>query len=305
MGLQDQWAEGTPVNVGKANATSVIGGPSAYLTGTIQKFHGMVVVSYDTANNLVKWHLYAWDQDALTYVDLSNSTHTHSSTSGDGGEFFEILVSNENAFWFNDLTPLKAHWQGQVFSGTGAAIADDTTAEPSIKLSTGTTTTGYATIFQGGIQFNFDFRCRWSGQWKLSAITNILFRWGLGTEDPNAATNNNVKIGIEWCDSQAQPNYYTLSASGSSRSLVDSTVPLTTGTDAARIVFYPASKAQYKFDNGTLFDKTSVLPSGNIDALNIVRWGAKNNNGGASNRDLFVKGTFANGKITLGGWPTG
>jgi hypothetical protein len=302
MGNQDQWSVETAINVGKINNMTIIGGSGTYLTTSITKYKGMVVISYDTSGGLTQWHLYAWDDVNITWVDVTNPIHKHSSST-DGGELFEIEVENPNIFRFNDIAPLKARWQGQVVSGTGAAIADDT-AVPDEKLSTGTTTTGYATLFQGGIPIDFAARCRWEGTWMLSAITNILFRWGLGTEDPNASSNNNHKIGIEWCDSQATSDYYTLSANGSSRSLVDSGVALAASVEhGCKIVFYPASKGEYKFWNGTVYNKTGVLPSGVIDRTNIVRWGAKNNNGGSANRDLTVRGTFATGKNNLTGWP--
>lgn len=299
---QSEWGLETPGSPGKLNNMTIIGGSGTYLTTTITKRKGMVVISYDNSGGMVQWHLYAWDQDNSTWVDVTNPVHRHNSAA-EGGEFFEIFVDNPNSFVFNDITPLKAHWQGQTASGTGAAIADDTTI-PAIKISTGTQTTSYATIFQGGIPIDFAARCRWEGTWMLSAITNILFRWGLGTEDPNAASDNNHKLGLEWCDSQATSTYYTLSANGSSRSLVDSGVALAASAEhGCKIVFYPASKGEYKFWDGTIYNKTGVLPSGVIARTNIIRWGAKNNNGGSANRDLTIRGTFVVGKTNLTGWP--
>ena len=307
MGLQDEWSPETPGSSGKLNNTGIIGGAGNYLNTQISKRHGMVVISYDTdaLAGMTQWHMYVWDGVNITWVDTTLPVHKHSATS-DGGEYFEIVVENPGTIVFNDLWPLKARWQVQVFSGTGAAIADDTT-KPSVKLSTGTTSTGYARLAQGGIPITFANRMRWEGTWEISAITNILFRFGAGIEDVNAGTNNNHKLGLEWCDSQATSNYYTLSANGSSRSLVDSGVPMLAATrHGAKIVFYPATKAEYKFWNGTIYNKTGVLPNGIIDSTNVVGWGAKNNNGGVVNRDLHAYATFLSGRgdfVTFTGWP--
>jgi len=306
MSLQQEWSVETAINVGKINNMTIIGGTGTYLTTSITKRKGMVVISYDATGGLAQWHLYTWDDVGLVWVDVTLPSHKHSSAA-DGGELFEAMVENPSLFYFNDLTPLLSRWQIQVVSGTGAAKVDDTT-KPSIKLSTGTTSTGYARVAQGGIPFTYSNRIRWQGTWELSAITNVLFRFGAGIEDVNAGTNNNNKIGLEWCDSQATPNYYTLSANGSSRSLVDSTqAMLAAARHACRMIYYPASKAEYKFDSGLVFNKTSVLPAGVADSVNLVGWGVKNNNGGVANRDLHAYGTLLTGKIdptAFPDWPT-
>lgn len=305
MSLQSEWTVEMTGNVGRLANMTVTGGTGTSLNSIVKR-HGMLVVSYDTSGGLTQWHLYAWDGVNLVWVDVTLPQHKHSSST-DGGEYFEIVVENPQNIMFLDEHPVKNRWQIQVSSGTGAAIADDTT-RPSIKMSTGTTSTGYATIGNGGIPFTFSNRMRWEGVWELSAITNVLFRFGAGVEDVNASTNNNNKIGLEWCDSQANSNYYTLSANGSSRSLVDSLFTMVaTSRHAAKIVFYPATKAEYKFSTGAIFNKTAVLPAGTIDSLNIARWGVKNNNGGVVNRDLHAYGTFIDGKadfVSFTGWPT-
>jgi hypothetical protein len=303
MSTQTEVSIETAISVGRANNMWVIGGAGSYLD-TITKRKGQIVVSYDTTGSKAKWHIYVWDDVASAWVDVTNPVHTHTGSTT-GGEAFEIDVDNANRFLFNDICPTTKNWPGVTNSGTGSSITDDPAGGiNSIMLQTGTTTTGYATIFAGGPGIDSAARLRWSGAWELNAITNILFRWGIGVEDPNAASDNNHKIGIEWCDSQATPNYYTLSANGTSRSLVDSGVAMAATTQhGCRIVYYPASKAQYKFWNGTIYDKTGILPSGIIAENNLVRWGLKNNNGGSANRKLDVYGTVAIGKHNVTKWP--
>src|SRR6186997_1732627 len=96
MGLQDEYSIETPFSVGKVNNMSVIGGSAAYITGTITKRKGMVVISYDTASVLTKWHLFTWDDVALVWVDLTNPLHYHTGV-GAGGEFVDIDTAGPNA----------------------------------------------------------------------------------------------------------------------------------------------------------------------------------------------------------------
>jgi len=281
-------------NVGKLSNMSVTGGSSAYLTGTIIKYNGMLVVSYDTGNGLLQWHLYIWDEINLTFIDMTLPAHTH-TTSTDGGDLNAINVAglNAGAIFFNYIMPTIANWNRVTNSGTGSGVVDDALSRRS-KLSTGSTTTGYGNIGAWGIPTDFNIALRWNGGWNLvTAITNILFRWGAGTENVNDASNNNSKIGLEWCDSQATSKYYALSANGTSRSLQDTNVSLAINVDhGCRIVYYPASKAEYTFWDATVYNKTTILPVGNNLSDANVSWGIKNNNGGAVNRDLFVYGTY-------------
>lgn len=305
MGTQDEYSIETPFSVGKVNNMSIIGGSSAYITGTITKRKGMVVNSYDTANGLTKWHLFTWDDVALVWVDLTNPMHTHTGIS-DGGEYTDIDVAGSNAkhIFYNGMSPSKgALGAGIAFAGTAAAVNDVVSTVGRIECITGTTTTGYANIFVYGVPINFGYSNRFNFWFKLSAITNLIMRWGWGAEDINGASDNNHKLGIEWCDAQATSNYYTLSANGSSRSLVDSGVALDASTGhGMRIVYFPASKAQYTFDNGTVYDKTAVLPTGDVLDENVIRAGVKNNNGGSATRTLEVRGYYGVGRSTATAW---
>lgn len=291
MGLQDQWSVEDPGNVGVLANRGITGGNSAYLTGSITKYNGMLVISYDTDNGLVQWHIFVWDEANLTYHDVTNPDHLHNTDQGEGGGLLNIFADRQNAgiLFFNDITPMKENYNENTFSGTGSAIANSF-ANRRFTMSTGTTTGGYATVAAHGQSVDCDFIFRFNGVWVLSAITNVLFRFGVGVEDPNAAPDNNPKLGVEWCDSQATSKYYALSANGSSRSLVDAGVSLVASTaHGLRLVNFPASKGEYTFHGGVIYDKTGVLPTSS--GFPQVRWGLKNNNGGAANRDWQVYGT--------------
>lgn len=305
MPLQDQWTVEVGGNIGKLNNMTVIGGLSAYLTGSITKLNGMVVVSYNTGNGMVQWHLYVWDETGSTWRDVTNPNHTHTAAVGDGGNILNIFTEKTNAgiVWFNDAYANLSNWPKQEASGTGASVTSDPDS-PSEIMQTGTTTGGYATIMANGMTLDFSDRARFNGMWKISAITNVLFRWGVEVENPNAAPNNNAKFGIEWCDSQATSRYYALTANGSSRSLADTLMNLAADTPhGVRIVHYPADKVQYLFNNGILYDKTTILPAGASVALQNVRWGLKNNNGGAANRTLTTYATFFVSDESTSLWP--
>ena len=299
MGNQDQVSVETPLSVGVCQNQFVAGGTGTYITTTITKRKGMLVVSYDTSGGLTQWHVYLWDDIGLAWVDITNPPHVHMDNST-GGEAHLIMVNNSGHVWFNDLYPKKANWMGQAVSGTGAAITENPTGTNSeINLATGTTTTGYAEIYQGGASIDFADYMRWLSVFKFttSPWNNVLVRFGCGVEGINAATDNTNKLGIEWCDSQATANFYTLSANGSSRSLVDSGVAFTAGSSQGiRMIYFPASKAQYKFSNGTIYDKTGVLPAGVATWSRQFTYGVKNNNGGSANRDLQARSTFLVGQ---------
>jgi hypothetical protein len=284
----------------------VTGGTGTYITTTITKRKGMLVVSYDTSGGLVQWHVYVWDDVNLVWVDTTLPSHKHTG-SGDGGELFEALVNNPNMTLFNDQYPKKSNWNGITSSGTGALSSDNASGSVIyMRLETGTTTTGYTTAWAGGAA-NIDcaYPLRFSHSWTISAITNVLFRFGVGVEDINAASDNNNKIGVEWCDAQPQSQYYTLSANSSSRSLVTSGVALAATTaHGVKMIYYPASKASYKFQDGTVYDKTGVLPSGVILDENSVRLGIKNNNGGSATRTWDDMGTFVVARNNFTRWVT-
>jgi hypothetical protein len=305
MGLQDQLSVETPLSVGIMQNIQVTGGTGTYITSTITKRKGMLVVSYDTSGGLTQWHTYVYDDVNLVWVDTTLPAHKHSGAA-DGGDFYEVDVEgvNANRCFFNAQHPVKALFGGQAFAGTAAAINDTVSTVGRIDLVTGTTTTGYANIFTyGALPVSFASRFRLNVTFKLSAITNILWRWGMGVEDINGVSDNLDKVGMEWCDAQPSSQYYTLSANGTTRSLVTTGIALDASTGHGfRIVYFPASKAQYTFDDGTIYDKTAVLPSGACLDENIFRIGAKNNNGGSATRTLEVRGVYYVGRTIDAKW---
>ena len=281
---------------------TIIGGANTYLASTITKLKGMVVIPYDDGSGFKRFRLYAWDADNTAWINCSLPDHKHSGAD-DGGFEFEIQVDNPNLILFIHHYEKVSLWS-TANSGTGSGVSDQPTGSVgTVDLDTGTTSTGYARVYDNGTPIDFASRARINMNWQINAITNVLFRMGIAVEDVNAATDNNHKLGLEWCDSQAASNYYMLSANGSSRSLVDSTVPLAASAQhGVKIVHTPGVKSNYKFHNGTSIDKTTVLPSSATLQPNLVGYGVKNNNGGVVNRKLGILATVLVGKPNYTSW---
>lgn len=288
MGLQDQWIKQI-ITQAKMNNMTIIGGTGAYLAALTGKQKGEIVIAYDTASGFIQWHIFTWD-GVSSWIDITLPIHQHSSGS-DGGTYQKIRQANNLLFDYIHQLPHIANWQ-QVISGTGAAInMNDNGTDVAMRMQTGTTSTGYATLYNGGVQLDFSQEAVWNIFWQLSAVNNLYFNLGLNMEDINAAQNNNAKIGLEWCDGQATANYYVTTASGSARSSSDSTVAITSTLDGVKMFFTPAAQASFTFDAGpTTINKTTNLPSTSTNANNVLRMGIKNNNGGVANRDLRIPG---------------
>jgi len=283
MGLQSQWIKQV-ITQAKMNNMTIIGEVGTVLASLSGKQKGEIVISYDTSGGFTQWHIYAWD-GISAWVDVTLPTHKHQDTAT-GGKYADVQQGNLKIFnHYNQLNDF-ALWL-TVVSGTGAAANQhDNGTDVARRYQTGTTSTGYATGYRGGIVPSFALNMAVNWVWQLSATTNLFFNLGIAMEDINVAQNNNQKIGIEWCDGQATANYYVTTASGSARSSSDSTVPLSTGIDGFRMLWTTGVQASFKFDNGTTVNKSTNLPTSTPAGNNILREGIKNNNGGVANRDL-------------------
>lgn len=303
MGLQSKWIKEV-ITQAKLNNMTIIGETGTDLSALTGKVKGQVVISYDTSAGFVQWFMYVWD-GISQWIKVSLPTHKHID-SGSGGSLQDILHANPVSVTINDI--LAQGTGGTMVvdnAGTGsAANASDNGGDIARRYQTGTTTTGYAGAKRGGTLYpNYSALLWWNWVWQLSATNNQFFLFGTNMENVNSAQNNNAKTGIEWCDGQAAANYFVTTASGSARSSSDSTVALTTGVDGARMFLTPGSQAQFVFDAGpTTINKGTNLPTGGGEGHNAIREGIKNNNGGASNRDLRILGMRLHGQRNITQW---
>ncbi|HTH21879.1 MAG TPA: hypothetical protein VL854_06645 [Nitrososphaeraceae archaeon] len=301
MGLQSQWIKEV-MTKSKMNNMTIIGENGTVLAGLTGKFKGQVVVSYDTSGGFVQWHLYVWDGTSA-WIEATLPVHKHTGNA-DGGPFVDLFINNNQFLEYNEPMSHIADWVTSN-TGTGSAVnVHDNGTDIARRYQTGTSSTGFGTGTKGGaVYMNYSQRILFNWVWQISAITNVFFSFGLDMENINVAQNNNNKIGVEWCDGQANANYYVTTASGSARSSSDSTVALTTTIDGVKMLFTPGGQASFVFDAGpTTINKSTNLPSGAGLGNNALREGAKNNNGGVANRDLRILGMRVYHERNLGQW---
>lgn len=302
MGLQSAWIKQV-ITQAKLNNMTLIGELGTVLAG-LSPVKGQEVVAYDTSGGFTQWHEYIWD-GVSAWKDVTLPIHKHTATN-DGGILIDILQQNPQIQDYFELLSNFNDWL-YVTSGTGAATNwHDNAGDLARRYQTGTTSTGYAQGRKGGVYYpNYAATLLFNWVWQLSAVNNLFFLLGLNMEDPNAAQNNNRKIGIEWCDGQPAANYFVTSASGSARSSSDSTVAITTTVDGVKMLFTPAAQASFKFDAGpTTINKSTNLPTTNGTGNDALREGIKNNNGGVVNRDLRILGLRVLGTPGIGQWVT-
>ena len=299
MSLQQEYSIATALSAAKLTNMGIVGGDNTYISSTLTKRKGQVVLPYDDGA-LKKFRLYGWDDVAVAWIPLTLPSHTHID-SNDGGELVEAIIYSPNVMIYDQQYVSLGDWQANN-SGTGSGVSETSSSNNFIWCQSGTTTTGYADIWIGGLAPSFNKVLRANFVWAISHTSNLLMRLGLGMETLSSASSDNLaKIGFEWCDANA--NYQLVSANGTTRSLTDSGVAPTTSQDGVKILNLPSlTKVEYKFAGGTTVNKTTNLPSTSPATNNVIRGGIRNNNGGSANREFKYYGSLMVARPVVSAW---
>ena len=292
MSLGDEWTSITPGSTSKLNTMTVTWGTGAYLAGLDKSKHKLVVCTA-TGSGLTIDHVYVADSTSTTWIDLADIVGTGGGGAGQvintfigDPKFFDLMLTKTN-----DL--LKAQWiQTLVSSGTITDDTDGTTGERSIKLLTGATSGGAATISYPHLQNDFSKISMFEFKVRLSATTALAYHAGVGADDVTAADSNTIKYNAEVCTA-TNTNWFLRTASGSANSTSDSGTAFTTSRTGIRIEHYPTAgtpRADMYIGAGTVFQKTSIIPtSGATSDVNLIKHSLKNS--AAADKNAFIYGT--------------
>lgn len=274
--IGDAWTDLDGITASKLNQMTIISGTGAYLATITAIENGQVVVCTSTGSGFTENHAYVWDTSA--WVDLTNVSHTHTSSS-DGGSIIGLPRSNTKFFDSQaryTLYPQKVDYLQT--TGAGAAITDDTTSSIyTVKLDSGTTSGSGATIQIPGLKQDFSKESYFQTGVTLNSTSNIATKIGPSMETVTAADDNNVKYGIESC-SVSSANWLIRSATGAARSTQDSGTAVSTAQIGFRCEHYPSTpKTDTYINNGSAITKSSDIPTtGAGTANNVFKLSIKN-----------------------------
>ena len=301
MSLSVPW-NSTPSSDAKLNLMTNISDTGDNLSALDKTKHKLVICT-STGSGFTINHLYLFSADGTTAIDVTAvAAHTHSGST-DGGDIVDVFRSNPK---FMDLVLTKAtdlfetNWASPEFwiktivtTGVVANDTDGTSGERSIKLTTGTTSGGAATINYPHLQLNFAKRSVFQFKGRLSANTTLAAHSGVNADDVTAADSNTIKYNAEVCTA-TNTNWFLRTADGSANSTSDSGTAFTTNRVGIRIEHFPdlgTPRADMYIDAGTVFSKTTNIPvSGTTADNNIIKHSLKCSAGSAS-RDYFVYGS--------------
>ena len=220
---------------------------------------GVLIYCTETGSGFTANNLYQRNEDNTAYdiVGLKGHTHVDAETGGDIVEIEEANIARSLVFdkrW----SRASDYWPLIVSSGT---VTEDSTFG-FVKLSSGTTSGGSATISGGGartmwFQQPSTFEC----VMRVSSSTNFQVKVGVRAEDINGGNLTPRKYGIEGC-STSGTNWLIFSSDGTTRSTLSTSAPVATGqADIYRLEHTPGTSIDF-YKNGTLVaSKTTNVPS--------------------------------------------
>ena len=286
--LGDEWAGITPGSTAKLNGCTITYGTGTYLD-SLDKTKDKLVVCTSTSGTLTVDHVYLANAAGTTWIDLADIV-------GSGGvnvidffiadpKFFDLILTKTN-----DLQ--KAQWlQVVVSTGTISDITDGGTGERSIKLASGATSGGAATISYPHLKLDFGEEAIYETKVKFSATTALAFHTGVGADDITAADSNTRKFQAEVC-TVTNGNWWLRTANGSANSASDTGIAFGTARTGVKMVHLPdlgTPETDLYIDTGTVLQKTSNIPSSSATAdNNLIKHSLKNSTGADKQLDMYA-----------------
>ena len=282
FGIEGPWSTTTEGSASKLNKMTVVSGSGTDLATLTKSEHGLWRCTA-TGSGFTINHLYLISADGTSAIDVSSiAEHAHTSTST-GGTLLDIYRGNPK---FLDLALTKtddlkkAQWNETIVTtGTITDTTDGTTGERSIKLATGTTSGGAATITYPHLQIDFSKRSFFQFKAKITTLSSMALHSGVNCDLVTAADSNTIKYDAEVCTT-TNNNWHLRTASGSNKSMSDTGTAATTNRVGIRIEHFPdlgTPEADMYIDAGTVFQKTSDIPiTGASDDATLIRHSVKN-----------------------------
>jgi len=294
MSLTDSWTQGTPGSSSRINKQLIISDTGTNLAA-LNKANIRAVRCTATGSGLTVNHFYIVNAALDAFIDVSASgSHTHTS-SADGGSLIDIFESNPK---FMDLALTKtdeldkAKWiETLVTTGTTANDTDGTTGERSLKLLTGATSGGAATLGYPHLRLGFANRVIYQTKLRFSATTALAFHTGIDCDNVTAADSNNRKLQAEIC-TVTNNNWWLRTADNTASTGSDTGIAFSTTRSGIKIVHKPdlgVPETDLYIDAGTVLVKTTNIPvSSSSTDNNLIKHSLKNS--AAADKNLFMYG---------------
>ena len=276
------WDDTTPGSAAKLNKVTIQSGSGADLATLTKSEHALWRCTA-TGSGFTINHLYLIAADGNSAIDVSTTaSHTHSDSST-GGALIDIYRGNSKLLDLaltktQDLK--KAQWIETVVStGSITDTTDGTTGERSIKLATGATSGGAASITYPHLQIDFSKRSMFQFKAKITTLSSLALHSGVNCDLVTAVDSNTIKYDAEVCTT-TNNNWHLRTASGSNKSMSDTGTAATTNRVGIRIEHFPdlgTPEADIYIDAGSVFQKTSDIPvTGASDDNNLIKHSVKN-----------------------------
>jgi hypothetical protein len=216
----------TGISPSLLNAKGLFKGTGAEIAALSTSTQVSLAYCTQTLSGFLQDHYYFRRVDN-TWEVLNLSKHDHAQDDDDSGGLFSTMLYNNmhlyyrkqySGFFGNEMVIDLANTGGPgVFSlfqdGSGAT-----------QLVTGNLATTYTNVRNGGRRHDWAKRSRFDIKCRVDTATQVVARAGTGMETLALGNDVNPKYGIEFCDSTGA-NWQIVSASGSTRSLFNTTLP--------------------------------------------------------------------------------
>lgn len=284
MSVSTPWTNSTPASTARLNKVTVPSDTGANLAG-YDKTKYRLVFCTATGGGLTVNHLYLVNAAEDAFIDLGVvSDHNH--TSGNGGEFINIMDGNwlYTDLFLSKVTNLqKANWNQTVTStGTIEDATDGTTGERSIRLRPNGTSGASATINYPHISLDFAKRAIYEQKVRIETASSLAYHGGVGADDITATDSNTRKFQVEVC-TVTNNNWWLRTANGSANSASDSGIAISTNRTWLYVITYPdigTPEIDLYIDDNTALQKTTHIPTSSSTAhINIIKHSIKNSTG--------------------------
>jgi|SRR6187431_197635 len=288
--VNDPFSEIMGFSSTKGNAMTVVAYSGTQINTLTDPVDGQVVYCHTSGSIFLRGHWYGYDAVNTKWIDLA--------TIPSNSEFFTSDSILNKGMVIDRRSPSKGQFIS-TNSGTGSAVSDTLgdNSFQTVKLDTGTTTTGYAAIYAGGPLLDWGQPVTLKVKFYTSdgAVTGQINKLGVNIDRAGLGPSNRKNFGIEWCDGDS--SFQIHSGNGTSQSNFDTNITVTSGADwSVSMYFYPGDRVDVDFDNGTTVtpkSKTTFIPSsGSSTEDGLMKFSISNNAGNTTSRNLEIMAAY-------------
>lgn len=307
LGLE--WGEEQPSS-SRMNAKSLFYGTGDDIaTITISSPIALVFCTEDgsgfLANNMYHRH---FDDVTGEWSGWDNvfRNHTHSDDITEGGDYYDIQISNAaSRLEINRpfLTPEMFYADN---SSGGSLEFQPANDSQYIRLRTGTTSNAWSQVQTGGIKASVSSSMEWHVKFEIDGESEILWRMGVGMERVEEASESTLqKFGIEGCDGDGvsiQLVSCNGGGGGADRVKTNTTVGMDQGAAiGVKVSYIPSTSVIYEDTLSTVKSSPGGFPSsGAIDSDKLLRYGIKTTN--TTENLMYIWADALYGKVNDPSW---